>query len=252
MSVTLIPLNGLPMVQPDDDLAGLIGDAAERCGAGLVAGDVLVVCQKIISKAEGRIVRLVDVKPGERARAFAEQFEKDPAVVELALAEASEVLRMENGHLITATGPGWVCANSGLDRSNQNRDGEVTLLPVDADRSAARLREGLHARLGVQVAVVVSDTFGRPWRLGQLDFAIGAAGFDVLEDHDERADMAGRKLEHTMIAVADQLAAAGGLLAGKAEGVPAVIVRGFGGLPPAGDYASAADLIRPREDDLFR
>jgi coenzyme F420-0:L-glutamate ligase/coenzyme F420-1:gamma-L-glutamate ligase len=195
---------------------------------------------------------LGEVRASQRAEQFAREFDKDPAVIELALREAREVLRMERGHLITATGPGWICANSGLDRSNQNERDEVTLLPLDADRSAAELREALGKRTGAKPAVVISDTFGRPWRLGQLDFAIGAAGFAVLDDHAGTRDWSGRTLEHTMIAVADQLAAASGLAAAKHDGVPVVIVRGYSPRPPASGAGRAADMIRARADDLFR
>ncbi len=250
----LVPLPGIPLVQPGDDLATLVREAGERAGTRLANGH-LVLCQKVVSKAEGRVVRLASVEPREQARVFAAEFDKDAAVVELAMAEACEILRSERGHLITVTGPGWICANSGLDRSNQNAEGEVTLLPVDADASAARLYQRLRTRFGARVGVIISDTFGRPWRLGQLDVAIGAAGVVVLDAHEARNDLAGRPLEHTEIAVADQLAAAAGLLAGKAAGVPAVLIRGAGAPPAAGPDvggATAAMLVRPREDDLFR
>jgi coenzyme F420-0:L-glutamate ligase/coenzyme F420-1:gamma-L-glutamate ligase len=249
MSISLFPVEGLPAVSPGDDLAELLGEALQARPGPLVDGDVLVVCQKIVSKAEGRVVDLSTVRPRAEAREFAERFDKDAAVVELALAEAVEVLRMGEGHLITATGPGFVCANSGLDRSNQNADGQATLLPVDADRSAAQLRDSLERRFGCRTAVVVSDTFGRPWRMGQLDVAIGASGLAVLDDHEGSADWRGRRLEHTLIAVADQLAAAAGLLMAKAAGVPAVVVRGFAFRAAE---ARARDLVRPRDQDLFR
>ena len=253
MTISLIPVTGLPMVEPGQDLAQLLGDAIAALEHTPGDGDVLVVCQKVVSKAEGRIVKLADVEPRAEAVSFAEEYEKDAAVVELAMAEAREILRRENGHLITSTGPGFICANSGLDRSNQNRDGEVTLLPLDSDASAATLRARICERFGARIAVIISDTFGRPWRLGQLDVAIGSAGITVLDDHGGRDDFAGRPLEHTQIALADQLAAAAGLLAGKADGVPAVLVTGLGLHEPAGDdYASAAALVRPPEDDLFR
>jgi coenzyme F420-0:L-glutamate ligase/coenzyme F420-1:gamma-L-glutamate ligase len=251
MEIRIIPLTGIPAVKAGDDLGAILADAIARSG-GLQANDVVVVCQKIVSKAEGRIVRIDDVRPSARAAEYARKFDKDPAVIELALREATEVLRMENGHLITATGPGWICANAGLDRSNQNARNEVTLLPVDADRSAALLRDALGARLGVKPGVVISDTFGRPWRLGQIDFAIGAAGFSVLDDHAGRSDWSGRTLEHTQIAVADQLAAASALAASKDDGVPAVIVRGYAVQPAVPGAAYAADMIRPAADDMFR
>jgi len=250
--ITLIAITGLPMVEPGADLGKLIVDALAAAGHAPQAGDVLVVCQKIVSKAEGRVVDLTSVEPSERALAFAKAYDKDARVVELVLREAREVLRDHDGHLITATGPGWICANSGLDRSNQNRPDHVTLLPVDADRSADGLRRRVAELSGVGLAVVVSDTFGRPWRLGQIDFAIGAAGFEVLDEHDGRHDLSGRELEHTSIAVADQLAAAAGLLAAKAAGVPAVLVRGYAALRPPESHPRAADLVRPADEDLFR
>jgi coenzyme F420-0:L-glutamate ligase/coenzyme F420-1:gamma-L-glutamate ligase len=247
-SVSIHPLAGIPSIQPGDDLAALVGDAI-LAGPGLRDRDIVVVCQKVVSKAEGRIVRLEDVEPGDKARAFAKKYEKDPAMVELALREATEVLRMNDGHLITATAKGFVAANSGIDRSNQASDTAVTLLPLDSDASAALLRDALGHRFGVEVAVVITDTFGRPWRLGQIDFAIGAAGIQVIDDHLGRADWSGRKLEHTVIAVADQVAAAAGMLMDKDGGIPAVVLRGF-------EYDSAEDnagrLVRPRAQDLFR
>ena len=252
MEIRIVALTGIPTVRPGDNLAQLIADAIARQALRLRADDVVVVCQKVVSKAEGRIVRMSAVVPGARAEQFAREFQKDPALVEVALREAHEVLRMTGGHLITATGPGFICANSGLDRSNQNDPDEATLLPLDADRSAADLRRALGERLGISPAVIISDTFGRPWRLGQLDFAIGAAGLAVLDDHAGRADRSGRTLEHTLIAVADQLAAASGLAAPKADGVPACIVRGYDPRPPLPGAERAADLVRPAADDLFR
>jgi coenzyme F420-0:L-glutamate ligase/coenzyme F420-1:gamma-L-glutamate ligase len=249
VSVTLHPLLGVGPIRAGDDLAAALTAAIHANGPELRAGDVLVVCQKVVSKAEGRIVDLSSVEPSERARDFARHHDKDPALVELVLRESSEVLRMKDGHLITATGPGFICANAGIDRSNQERPSEVTLLPVDADASARRLRDAFAKRFGVEIAVIVSDTFGRPWRLGQIDFAIGAAGLEVLDDHLGRRDWSGRVLEHTVIATADQLATAAGLLMGKSDGVPAVVVRGFVYRRGA---SGAADLLRPRDEDLFR
>jgi len=249
VSISLHPLEGVGQVRAGDDLASILVAALRSSRFGLRQGDVLVVCQKVVSKAEGRIVDLATVEPGERASEFARRYGKDPALVELVLREASEVLRMDGGHLITATGPGFVCANAGIDRSNQERAGDVTLLPVDADASARALRETIGRELGVSIAVIVSDTFGRPWRLGQIDFAIGAAGIEILDDHVGRPDWSGRVLEHTVIATADQLAAAAGLVMGKSEGVPAVVVRGFAYRTGS---CGAAKLVRPRDEDLFR
>jgi len=249
VSVSIHPLLGIGPVRPGDDLGALLADPLASLDPKLTDSDVLVVCQKVVSKAEGRIVDLATVTPGPRALEFAAGHDKDAALIELALSEATEVLRMGSGHLITATGPGFICANAGIDRSNQSRDGEVTLLPLDADASAERLRTTLGERLGARPAVIVSDTFGRPWRLGQLDFAIGAAGLEVLDDHAGRPDWRGRRLEHTLIAVADQLAAAAGLVMGKADGVPAALIRGYTYHP---GNAGAARLVRPRSEDLFR
>lgn len=246
--VTIFPLTGIPAVQPGDDLARLVGDAIFAT-IGLKDRDIVVVCQKVVSKAEGRIVHLEDVVPGDKARAFARKYEKDPAVVELALQEATEVLRMNDGHLITATAKGFISANSGIDRSNQATGTEATLLPLDSDASAAALRNHLFERFGADVAVVITDTFGRPWRLGQIDFAIGAAGLKVLDDHIGRLDWSGRVLEHTVIAVADQVAAAAGMVMSKAGGIPAAIVRGFAYETASGN---AGQLVRPRAQDLFR
>jgi coenzyme F420-0:L-glutamate ligase/coenzyme F420-1:gamma-L-glutamate ligase len=249
MGIELIGLTGLPGIEPGDDLGELLADAIKRDVGQVQVGDLLVVCQKIVSKAEGRIVVLDDVQPRPEAVEFATAYDKDPAVVELALAEATEVLRMGDGHLITATGPGFICANSGLDRSNQNGEGQVTLLPLDSDASAQVLRRGLSERFGLDMAVIVSDTFGPPWLMGQLDVAIGPAGLVVLDDHDGSTDWTGRSLEHTLLAVADQIAAAAGLVMGKAAGVPAVLVRGSGF---AAGEGRATELVRPKETDLFR
>ena len=249
MSITLIPINGLPAVAPGDDLATLLGDAMEALARPAVDGDVVVVCQKVVSKAEGRIVRLDEVEPSGPALDFAHSYGKDARLVEVALQQATEVLRMRDGHLITATGPGFVAANSAVDRSNQNGDDEVTLLPEDADLSALRLRQALSGRFGVDLALIVSDTFGRAWRLGQVDLAVGAAGLEVVDDQEGGLDLGGRRLEHTRMAVADQIAAAAGLLMVKAGAVAAVIVRG---LAYRRGEAKASDLLRPACDDLFR
>lgn len=237
---------------PGDDLLTLLGDALETARFGLKDDDVLVVCQKVVSKAENRVEYLAQVEPGAKAREFAEAYDKDPRVVELALREAEEVLRMGDGHLITATAGGLIAANSGLDRSNQGADNaheKVTLLPVDSDASASRLRDGLRLRFGARVGVIITDTFGRPWRMGQIDFAIGSAGIEVLDDFEGRSDRDGRVLAHTLIATADQIAAAAGMAMGKADGIPAVLVRGA---PVRVGRARARDLVRPKENDLFR
>ena len=226
--VRIISLPGIPEVRPRDDLAALIGAALERVG-GLEDGDVLVVAQKVVSKAEGRVEEADDV-------------------VEVVLREARVVRRRRGDLLIAETEHGFVCASAGVDRSNAPGDGWVVLLPKDPDASAARLRERLAARFGVAPAVVVSDSFGRAWRQGTTDVAIGVTGMLPLLDLRGKADASGRTLASTVIAVADELAGAAELVMGKSSGVPAALVRGYA--VPAGD-GSARDLVMPPERDLF-
>jgi coenzyme F420-0:L-glutamate ligase / coenzyme F420-1:gamma-L-glutamate ligase len=216
--------------------------------ATLRPGDVVVVSQKIVSKAEGRVRRLASVRPGAEARRLAAVLGKEPALVELILAESSEVLRAERGVLIVETRQGWVCANAGVDTSNLPEPGTACLLPEDPDASARRIR----VELGATVAVVISDSFGRAWRLGQAEVAIGCAGLAPLDDWRGRRDASGRELEATAIAVADEAAAAADLIRDKASGLPAAVVRGLGRHVTAEDGPGAAALRRPRAEDLFR
>lgn len=249
-SLTLTPLTGFPPVEADAPLAELIAEALARAGLELVDADILVVCQKVVSKSEGRVVRLDDVDPSPLAQAWADQWpEKDARFVELILRESRRIVRMDRGHLIVETGPGWVCANAGIDASNSPREGDVVLLPQDPDRSAATLREALQRSSGARVAVLITDTWGRPWREGILDFAIGVAGMDALVDLRGSRDLNGRILHHTIYAQADALAAAAGLLMRKDNGVPAVHIRGYS-YPQA--PGSARPLIRDPNSDLFR
>jgi len=224
----ILPLAGIPEVGPGDDLAALLGDAAERAG-GLLAGDVLVVAHKVVSKAEGRIAA-------------------DDDHAALVACEARAVRRRRGELVIAETRHGFVCASAGVDRSNAPRPGEAVLLPEDPDASARRLRAALVERFGVAVAVVVSDSFGRAWRQGTTDVAIGLAGMRPLLDLRGALDGRGRPLEATLIAVADELAGAAELVKGKADGIPAALVRGYAA--PAGE-GSAAELVMPRERDLF-
>jgi coenzyme F420-0:L-glutamate ligase / coenzyme F420-1:gamma-L-glutamate ligase len=214
---------------------------------------VLAVSHKVVSKAEGRVVELAAVEPGERALALAAEGggEKDPRVVQLVLDEAVRVVRAARGVLVCETRHGLVCANAGVDRSNAG-DGRAVLLPLDPDASARRLRAALGERLGVRPAVVIADSFGRPWRIGQTDVAIGAAGLVVLDDWRGRADAHGRALEVTAIAAADAIAAAADLARAKDSGEPAVLVRGLGRLVTEDDGPGAAALRRPPAEDLFR
>ena len=229
-----------------DDLGRLVAEAASPGG-----GDVVVLSQKVVSKAEGRVRRLEEVEPGERARELAATLDKDPALVELILAESSEVLRAERGVLITETRSGWVCANAGIDASNME-DGRVALLPVDGDESARRIRGEVEAASGASPAVVIADSFGRAWRIGQADVAIGCAGISPADDWRGRRDRGGRELTATVIAVADELAAAADLAREKDSHVPGAIVSGLGHRITAEHGPGAAALRRPREEDLFR
>jgi len=252
MAVLLLPIPGLPRVRPGDDLGALLASAIGEARVGVKDDDVLVVCQKVVSKAEGRVVALSSIEPSELARAWAATYDKDARLIELVLRESARIVRMDGGNLIVETRSGWVCANAGIDQSNALDDDHVTLLPVDADASAARLRAHLAERLGADLAVIVTDTFGRPWRHGQIEFAIGVAGIDPLLDLRGTTDMNGRELGITVLAAADAIAAAAGLVMGKADGIGAVLVRGASVVRAAGDGPGARSLVRPRETDLFR
>jgi coenzyme F420-0:L-glutamate ligase/coenzyme F420-1:gamma-L-glutamate ligase len=238
------------MIQPGDDLGALIARAVAAMGLELHDGDILAVCQKIVSKAEGRLIDLSTIVPSELARNFAARWDKDPRAVELVLRQTSRIVRMDNAVLIVETGPGWVCANAGIDESNSLADDRAILLPEDADASAVRLRRELQRLTGADVAVLITDTFGRPWRDGLTEVCIGIAGLEPLLDLRGSTDLGGRELHHTVIAVADELAAAAGLLMPKAGAIPAVLVRGYAYRPAEG--VSAKALIRPAASDLFR
>ncbi len=248
-SLTLTAIPGLPRVKPGDDLSQLLSVALTENALTLQDGDVLVICQKIVSKAEGRVVALDSVEPSPFARQIAASTDKDPRVVELVLRETTRIVKMADGHLICETGPGWVCANAGIDESNGVGPGILTLLPLDPDASAERLRSALAPAPDIRLGVIITDTFGRPWRDGLTDVALGAAGIGTLADFRGRSDLDGRELHHTMLAVGDELAAAAGLLMEKDAGIAAVLVRGVRWNATRGN---GRDLIRPRELDLFR
>ena len=244
----LVPIAGLPEIQKDQDLAKSIVAAVRKVGLRFEEGDVLVVAQKIVSKAEGSVVSLGSVRPSEQAQALGVQLKKDPRAVELVLQESRRILRSERV-LIAETHHGLVCANAGIDHSNVPGQDSVTLLPRDPDGSAEKLAASLRKRTGKRIGVIISDTFGRPWRLGLSDVAIGAAGLPVLLDLRGTRDREGKLLMATVLAVADQLAAAAGLLMGKSQGIPAVLIRGY-----RYKFTSekAASIIRPASEDLFR
>jgi coenzyme F420-0:L-glutamate ligase/coenzyme F420-1:gamma-L-glutamate ligase len=245
----LFGLEGIPEVRPGDDLTLLIVAAATRTGCGLQSADVLVVAQKIVSKAEGRLVSLADVAPSRVAREFAATWGKDPRAVEVVLRESKRLVRMDRGVIITETNHGFICANAGVDLSNVPGEDQVCLLPVDPDGSAMRLRKALLEQCGVETAVIVSDTFGRPWREGLTNVAIGVAGISPLVSYVGQRDPHGHTLRVTELAAVDELAAAAGLLMGKLERIPAVVIRGYRFAVTEG-YARS--LVRPPERDLFR
>jgi coenzyme F420-0:L-glutamate ligase/coenzyme F420-1:gamma-L-glutamate ligase len=231
-------------------LLTLLVAALEREEIRPVQGDIVVICQKAVSKVEGRVVDLRTVIPSPFAlRITAENPDKDPRVVEVVLRETNRIVRMQSGHLIVETGPGWVCANAGVDSSNSGAHDTVILLPLDPDASAQRLANALREHYREDVAVLVTDTWGRPWRQGLVDFAIGVAGIPPLLDLRGSKDLDGRDLQHTVVAQADGLAAAAGLLMRKSSGVPAVLVRGY---EFDAAHGSASELIRPMDSDLFR
>lgn len=240
-------LPGIPEVREGDDLAALLVDAAGR----LADGDVLVVAHKVVSKAEGRTVALADVEPSGPAIVLGAAHSKDPRLVEVILSETEEIVRSRPGVLICRTRHGFVCANAGVDASNAGAAGEVVLLPADPDASARALRARLRALTGVALAIVIADSFGRAWRVGQCDVAIGVAGLAPAEDWRGRADGAGRPLEATVIAIADEAAAAADLTRAKDSREPAVLVRGLEHHVTDGDGPGAAALVRARAEDLF-
>ncbi len=250
--VELIGIPGLPEIAAHDRLGTLIGGAIGAAGEQLDAGDIVVISQKVVSKAEGRVRDLALVEPGRRAREVASGLGKDPRLVELILGESRAVVRAERGVLIVETRGGWICANAGIDASNVPGDLSVTLLPEDPDASARRIRVELDAATGVAPAVVIADSFGRPWRLGQTDVAIGCAGLTPLDDRRGRRDRAGRELAVTEIALADQVAAAADLTRTKESGLPACLVRGLERFVSADHGPGARVLRRPEPDDLFR
>lgn len=243
--VRVLPLLGIPEVEEGDDLAALLVEAADRAG-GVADSDVLVVAQKVVSKEEGRVVRLEDVEPSPEARELAG--DADPRRVEVILRESRRVVRSRPPLVIAETRHGFVCASAGVDSSNAKGPGTVVLLPLDPDASASRLRDRVRELTGHAVAVVVSDSFGRAWRTGTTDVALGVAGMTALLDLRGTRDAVGYELHATQIAVADEVAGAAELVMGKVDGVPAAIVRG---LQSRGD-GRGSDLVMPEERDLFR
>ena len=242
-------VNGLPEILPGNDLATLIRDATRAQREEIRDGDIVVIAQKIVSKSEGRIVHLADVAPGERARQMAAEAGKDARQIEVVLGECAKIVRWERGILICETHHGFVCANAGVDRSNAGAPDTVVLLPVDPDASATRLRDAFRAATGATVGVVVTDTFGRAWREGHTNVAIGIAGLPALKRYVGQRDPEGYELRVTEIAVADEIAAAAELVMGKLDRCPVALVRGFTLDEPA---ETAQEYVRPADRDLFR
>lgn len=248
--IELVPITGLPEVTPGESPGLLIAHALGRLSLALLPTDVLVVAQKIVSKAENRLVRLDTVVPSEAALSTARELgNRDPRLIQLVLAESRRIVRTGHGVLIVETHHGFICANAGVDLSNVDGGSTASLLPVDPDRSAARIAEELHAATGIDVPVLISDTFGRPWREGLVDVAIGVHGLVATRDHRDQTDAYGYKLRATIMAEADQLAAAAGLVFRKTARVPACLVRGF---EVQSGNGKAGDLLRNPQHDLFR
>ncbi len=249
----ILPIRGIGEIPPGADLGHIIYEALRKQQLFLQQGDILVVTQKIVSKAEGQVVNLAEIEPSPFAQQIAEQGKKDARHVEVVLRESKRIVRMDRGVVISETHHGFICANAGVDESNVDGEHILTLLPVDSDRSASTLRARLQhlaeGRADLDIAVIISDTWGRPWRNGQVNMAIGAAGMEALIDYRGQRDPYGYELRASMIAVADELAAAAELVMGKIDSIPVALIRGYAYTPGAGD---ARVLIRDGATDMFR
>jgi coenzyme F420-0:L-glutamate ligase/coenzyme F420-1:gamma-L-glutamate ligase len=245
----ILGLPGMPIVTPGMDLATLIQQAATAAAMPLQAGDILVVTQKVVSKAEGHLIHLKDVSPSPLAQNFARQWGKDPRHVEVVLQQSRRIVKMDRGVLITETHHGFTCANAGVDQSNIEGAEVVAVLPPDPDASARAIRQALRERLGFEVAVIISDTFGRPWRHGLVNIAIGLSGIEAIKDYTGQLDAQGYELRVTALAIADELAAAAELVMNKLDNVPVAVIRGYE--YPRGE-GGLAQLLRAAERDLFR
>ncbi|MFZ8969256.1 MAG: coenzyme F420-0:L-glutamate ligase [Ilumatobacteraceae bacterium] len=249
MSVQIHPVPGLPEITPGDDLAAMILDAARAADTPIIDGDIVVVTSKIVSKAEGRTVELDDITPGAFASEWSQRWEKDPRVVEVVLAESARVVRQLGPVLITETHHGFICANSGVDQSSSGAHGRLVLLPVDPDASARTIRAGF-AAAGVSAAVIISDTFGRPWREGQTDIAIGVAGMAPMRSYIGEVDPHGHEFRVQELCVVDEVAAAAELVKGNTSRIPVGVVRGVEHV--VDDSATMAPVLRDTSRDLFR
>ena len=248
----IIGVIGLPEVRPGNDLAAMIANAAQAQGTPLAGGDVVVITQKIVSKAEGRVIPLAGITPSAFAEKVAKEFQKDARLVELVLRESRRIVRMERGVIITETLHGFVCANAGIDLSNLEETDTAALLPADSDRSSAAIRAALLRHTRHNVSVIISDTFGRPWREGCTNIAIGCSGIAPLVDYRGQHDPAGNLLRVTVMAIADELASATEPVMGKLDRIPVAIVRGY--RPPDGvaNDGTAQEIVRKPDTDMFR
>lgn len=250
--VTIIPVGGLPEIQPGDPIAAMIAERVEAAAEGIEPGDIVIVTHKIVSKAEGRLVDLATVQPSVLAENIAREFGKEARHVEVVLRESRRIVRMDRGHIISETRHGFICANAGVDGSNI-AEGTVSLLPEDPDASAARIRERLAAGMAGEgeIGVIVTDSFGRPWRNGIVNVAIGVSGIPAVADYRGEIDAAGHELRSTVLAVADELASAAELVMHKVSGIPVAVIRGYA-WQREGRPGSGADLVMAAERDLFR
>jgi coenzyme F420-0:L-glutamate ligase / coenzyme F420-1:gamma-L-glutamate ligase len=250
--IEIIPIPLTKDIKPHDRLDVLILKAIKASQKNLVDNDILVIAHKIISKAEGRIVNLMDVKPSPRSNNIARENGKDARIIEIILDESKEIVRLSNGIIITETRHGFICANAGVDQSNvEDSFNNAILLPIDADKSARKIRQFFKRRTGKEIAIIISDTFGRPFREGQTNVAIGIAGMEAIKSYIGLADMYGKRLRVTEIAIADEIASAAELAMGKAARVPAVIIRGYN-YQSTEKKSQISSLIRPKKQDLFR
>lgn len=250
MALTITPLTGIPKIHEGESLIPLIITAMERCASRVSDGDIIVIAQKIISKSEGRLVKLASVEPQAEAISLAKETDKDPRLVQLILDESDEVIRSREGVIIVAHRIGLVHANAGIDRSNIEGNDSALLLPKDPDASAKKIRSGLEKHYGVHIGVIISDSMGRAWRNGTVGFAIGSSGVETLQDLIGQPDMFGRTLEATSVGHGDELAAAASIVMGQAdEAIPVALIQG---LPAVKTEQAAVDLIREKHEDMFR
>ena len=247
--IQILGISKMPLVNPGDNIGDQLVQAAKEEAIPIQANDILVIAQKIVSKAEGKVLDLSLVHPSELAKTIAKTSAKDPRHVEVILRESTSIVRMRGAHLIVETPHGFVCANAGVDRSNVGKNDSVVLLPVDPDKSAKMIRQRIMELTGVEVGVIISDTFGRAWRNGQVNVAIGVDGLNPMVDYRGSQDMFGNQLSVTQIAIADELASAAELVMRKSDRIPVAIIRGVEYVKETGSIKS---LIRPREEDLFR